>query len=303
MTKILVVDDATTDRALARGLLTKSIDCAIVEAVDGNDALAKVQQHQPDLVLTDLEMPGLNGLELVAAIKEDYPLIPVILMTGKGSEEIAARALKEGAASYVPKRKLAGDLCSTVKHVLNASRENRVLSQLMHYLTDCECVFVLHNDLALIRSLVNHLMQMIRCLPLGDETERLRVGIALEAALSNAYYHGNLELGQAGRAENRRNYDELANQRSFEKPYRERKIRVRTTISRDEAVFIIREDGPGFDAESYLPTDDNMADQTAGRGLRLMFAVMDEVSFNEAGNEVTLVKRRVCEEVDESMDD
>jgi CheY-like chemotaxis protein len=303
VTKILVVDDANADRALASGLLTRSIDCTIVEAVDGNDALSKVQQQQPDLVLTDLEMPGLNGLELVAAIKEDYPLIPVILMTGKGSEEIAARALKEGAASYVPKRKLADDLCGTVKHVLNASRENQVLSQLMHYLTDCECVFVLQNDLTLIRSLVSYLMQMIRCLPLGDETERLRVGIALEAALSNAYYHGNLELGSTNNAEDRRKFDELARERYFEKPYRERKIRIRTKISRDEAVFIVRDDGPGFDAEAYLPTDDNMADQTTGRGLRLMFAVMDEVSFNEAGNEVTLLKRRVCEEVDESTED
>ena len=146
-------------------------------------------------------------------------------------------------------------------------------------------------------------MQMIRCLPLGDETERLRVGIALEAALSNAYHHGNLELGSVGDAEDRRKYEELARQRSFEKPYRERKIRVHTTISRDEAVFIVRDDGPGFDPKAHLPTDDNMADQTAGRGLRLMFAVMDEVSFNEAGNEVTLVKRRVCEEVDELEED
>ena len=114
MAKILVVDDSLTDRALAGGLLKKSFECAISEAPDGEAALSQIEQDPPDLVLTDLEMPGLNGLQLVAAIKEDHPLIPVILMTAKGSEETAAQALQLGAASYVPKRRLADDLASTV---------------------------------------------------------------------------------------------------------------------------------------------------------------------------------------------
>lgn len=195
MPNILVVDDALTDRALVNGILTKSIQCTVSEAEDGQVALSLIEEHQPDLVLTDLDMPNLNGLELVSAVRENFPLIPVILMTAKGSEEIAAEAIQKGAASYVPKRRLAEDLVTTVERVLMASQETRVLTQLMHYLSENECEFVIHNELSLIQSLVSYLLQLLRCMPLGDETERLRVGIALEEAMINAYYHGNLEVG------------------------------------------------------------------------------------------------------------
>jgi CheY-like chemotaxis protein/anti-sigma regulatory factor (Ser/Thr protein kinase) len=298
--KILVVDDALTDRALAGGLLKRSFDCVIFEAPDGDAALAQIEQEPPDLVLTDLDMPGLNGLELVAAVKENHPLIPVILMTAKGSEEIAAQALQQGAASYVPKRRLAEDLVSTVQRVLRAARENRVHAQLMHYLNEGECRFVLHNDLDLCKSLVKFLLQMLRCLPLGDETERLRVGIALEEALSNAYYHGNLEVGDG----NRNQREDVARRRLMEEPYATRKIEVRAQISREQATFVIRDDGPGFDPTAYLTGDEAISDQTGGRGLRLMHSAMDEVTFNKTGNEVTMVKRCVRdEEADEDAED
>ena len=150
MSKILIVDDALTDRALVGGLLSKSMDCTIYEAADGKEALSQIEEYQPDLVLTDLDMPLMNGMELVTAVKDENPLIPVILMTAKGSEDIASRALRRGAASYVPKRRLAEDLVSTVERVLNASRQNRIHTRLMHFLTQNECTFVLPNDLTLI---------------------------------------------------------------------------------------------------------------------------------------------------------
>jgi hypothetical protein len=213
-------------------------------------------------------------------------------MTAKGSEEIAAQALQLGAASYVPKRRLAEDLISTVQHVLNAARENRVHTQLMHYLNEGECRFVFHNDLELCKSLAKFLLQMLRCLLLGDETERLRVGIALEAALANVYYHGNLEVGDG----NRNQREEVARRRLMEEPYATRKIEVRAKISREQAEFVIRNDGPGFDPAKYLTGDLAISDQTGDRGLRLMHAAMDEVTFNKTGNEVTMLKRCVRDE-------
>ena len=79
--------------------------------------LAITQQH-PLAVLTDLDMPEMNGLDLVVALRREHPSIPVILMTAFGSEEIAIQALQSGAASYVPKRALARDLIATLQDVL-----------------------------------------------------------------------------------------------------------------------------------------------------------------------------------------
>jgi CheY-like chemotaxis protein len=300
VTTVLVVDDSAVDRMLAGRLLEKHFDCSVVYASDGREALQQMGRQLPDLVLSDLQMPEMNGLELTAAVKADYPFVPIVLMTALGSEDIAAQALRQGAASYVPKRNLAEDLATTVQRILLGSLEDRTHSQLMHHLETCEAVFVIDNDQVLMKCLVNHLQQMLRCLPLADETDRLRVGLALEEALTNAGYHGNLEIGELDSLPNRRALEDLVRQRQGELPYRDRRIRVTAKVSRDEAVFVIRDEGCGFDV-SKLPTtvDLSEAGPAAGRGVILMRTIMDEVIYNDLGNEVTLIKRRAPEVLDD----
>lgn len=296
MLNLLVVDDSPIDRRLAGALLEKHFECSVHYAADGEEALRHLSGQLPDLVLTDLQMPAMNGLELVAAVKSDYPLVPIVLMTAQGSEDIAAEALRNGAASYVPKRKLADDLVHTVERILRGSFEERGHSHLMHYLEAGELTFTLDNDPTLIKSLVNLLQQMLRCLPLGDETERLRVGVAVEEALVNACHHGNLEVGGEPGGSDRSAHQGLAARRRGEEPYRDRRIHVRVRLSRDEAVFVVRDEGRGFDVARLAATARPDANPGSGRGVVLMRTIMDEVRYNDAGNEVTLVKRRTPQE-------
>jgi CheY-like chemotaxis protein len=290
------VDDSAVDRRLAGMLLEKHFDCAVQYAANGKEALQHLAHQLPDLVVADLQMPEMDGLQLVTAVRFAYPFVPVVLMTAQGSEDIAAEALRKGAASYVPKRKLAADLVPTVQRILLGSFEDRGHSQLMHYLESCDTVFVLGNDLALIKSLVHHLQEMLRCLPLADETERLRVGIALEEGLLNACYHGNLEVGATLGQVDRQAHEDLARQRLWEEPYCDRHIRVTARINRDEAVFIIRDDGPGFDFAGQLAIAAAPdTERAAGRGIVLMRSIMDEIRYTPPGNEVTLIKRRAAE--------
>ena len=241
MIKVLVVDDSPMDRALVSGLIARRMDTQILEACNGREGLLAIEKHQPTLVLTDLQMPEMNGLELVSAIKDRFPNIPVILMTAQGSEEIAAQALERGAASYVPKRRLADDLVRTMERVLATSQQERRRSLLMHHLTETDTRFTLHNDLELVRLLISHLLDLLCCLPLGDETERLRVGIALEEAINNAYFHGNLEVSTNGGPRDRKSYEGLALKRNLEVPFCDRKIHVQVRISPAEAKFVIRD--------------------------------------------------------------
>jgi CheY-like chemotaxis protein len=297
MATVLVVDDSAVDRRIVRGLLEHAGEFELLEASDGEEALAVVAEHVPDIIITDLLMPKMDGFAMVEALKEDNPGIPVILMPGKGSEEIAAKALQHGAASYVAKSRLAHDLTPTVDRILSAAREDRTHARLLHHMRGCRLEFSLRNDLSLIRAAVNLLQLMLRCLPLGDEIERLRVGIALEEALKNAYYHGNLELGAIEPRPRRDEYATLASQRLLTAPYRDRRIHVDAEIGRSEAVFVVRDDGAGFDATDWLQKCAVLdADAAANRGLCLMRSIMDEVRFNEAGNQVTLTKRAVVPE-------
>ncbi len=299
MIKVLVVDDSPVDRARATGLISKRMECTLLEASNGREALSLIETHRPEIVLTDLQMPLMDGLELVTVIKERFPNIPVILMTAKGSEEIATQALLSGAASYVPKRRLADDLVLTLERVLFTAHEERHRSLLMHHMTETDTSFALQNDPQLLHLLVSHLLDLLRCLPLGDETERLRVGIALEEALNNAFYHGNLQLFAEDGPRDRRHYEELAKQRLFETPYCDRKIHVRVRISPLEAMFVIRDEGAGFPASQLQPDNTVSAtEQNDGRGIVLMRSIMDEVTYNDTGNQVTLVKRCVTLDAD-----
>jgi len=292
MTTILVVDDSAMDRRIAGGLLEKRSGWGVVYADDGTSALDQIEMHVPDLVVTDLQMPGMNGLELVAKVKEKYPLLPIVLMTAQGSEEIAVTALQQGAANYVPKRILADELVDTVARVLTASGIDRTHSRLLHRMRRNETSFDMETDLTLIPSLVHYLQQTLTRMRVCSETDVLRAGVALEEALLNAYYHGNLEISSELRLEDHKAYYDLARQRVTEEPYCRRRIFVESRMSPEQAVYVIRDEGPGFDpAQIPDATDPSNVEKPCGRGLLLMQTFMDEVRFNEAGNEVVMLKK------------
>lgn len=292
MTTILVVDDSAMDRKIAGGILEKRSGWNVIYATDGRHAIEQIELHLPDVVVTDLQMPQLDGLELVARIRDEYPLIPVVLMTAQGSEEVAVKALQEGAANYVPKRLLADELVDTVTRVLTTSGLDRSHSRLLHRMKRTETSFELENELPLIPAVVNYLQQILTRMHVCAETDILRIGVALEEALLNAYYHGNLEISSELRLQDHRAYYDLAKERVQEQPYRDRRIFVDSCMTSDVATYVIRDEGPGFEpGEIPDATDPANLEKPCGRGLLLMHTFMDEISYNDSGNQVTMIKR------------
>jgi CheY-like chemotaxis protein len=300
MATILVVDDSAVDRAIVRGVLEKEPHWKIEHAEDGREALKKIEKSPPDAVVTDLQMPGMDGLELVTAVRDFHPEVPVVLMTAHGSETLALDALKRGAASYVPKSQLIETLAATVKQVLSLARAEHRHMRLIGCLAETEFTFCLENDFALIDALVDFVQGIIGGIKLCDAAGRLRLGMALQQALLNALYWGNLAVTLDDIEEFREqllmgNAIDLVEQRRNQEPYRDRKIFVHARITPEEARFVVRDEGRGFDVTT-LPgfnVPANLASE-GGRGLVLMRAFMDEVAYNDVGNEVVMVKRREC---------
>lgn len=290
MARILIVDDSLVDMQFARKLLERQPHWTVITARNGRLGLEQIELELPDVVLTDLQMPEMNGLELVEVIRNEYPLIPVILMTAAGSETIAVEALRKGAASYVPKKELAADLVDTVARVLASYSRHRGRRRLLNYLT--EVSYCIENDLDLTSALVSEIRELIQERWLFDESECLRLVTAVDEALSNAFYHGNLEISSELREQDANAYHEMAKLRKLQDPYRQRMIHVRVAINRDEAVITIRDEGPGFDPTQLPdPTAPGYLERPCGRGVLLMRSFADEVVFNDVGNEVTLRKR------------
>lgn len=293
MVTVLVVDDSAMDRRLAAGLLEKQTELNVAFAADGREALGEISRRRPDIVVTDLQMPHMNGLELVEAIRRDHPAIPVVLMTGKGSEEIAVEALEKGAASYVTKKQLARDLPDTVQRVLATVTAEKNEHRLKSRMTTGEFEFTLENDPQLLSTAVTFVCQLLREFNVCAESDCARIGTALDEALHNAFYHGNLELCSELKLENGDEFYDLAQRRCQEPPYRDRQIYLRTAFSAEHVVLSIRDEGIGFNpAQLPDPTDPANLERPFGRGILLMRKFMDELAFNDTGNEVTLIKRR-----------
>jgi CheY-like chemotaxis protein/anti-sigma regulatory factor (Ser/Thr protein kinase) len=294
MTKILVVDDLRADRDLISALLTKDRAWEVHAVENGVEAFSYLDHALPDAIVTDLAMPEMDGFELVATVKQRYPYLPVVLVTAKGSEEVAIRALKEGAASYVPKRLMPGNLSETVANVLELATKKRGEARLKGCLRRHErrLEFVVENDRDMLAPLVNFLQDNMLELGVCDESESLQVGMALDEALVNALYHGNLEVSSRLKEDDDRAYYQLAKERAAESPYRDRRIYVTADLSTQEARFVMRDEGPGFDPKDLPdPTDPENLLKLSGRGILLMRTFMDDVQFNERGNQVTMVKR------------
>jgi len=293
MANVLVVDDDPVVRRMAAALIARSGENEVRLAGGGAEALALVEQQTPDLVITDLNMPEIGGLELLKCLRDKHEGLPVIVMTAHGDEQLPVKVLKAGAASYLPKSLLDEGLLALVTDVLAISQSERRNQRVNDFITQTSTEYLLENDPELITPLVGHLQAMISRMQLRGAEGRLQVGIALMEALSNAMFHGNLELDSSLRQHDAAEYLKAAHQRREQDPYRSRRVYVCATATHEQAVFTIRDQGPGFEVTQVAdPTSPEKLTVASGRGLLLIRTFMDEVRHNAAGNEITMMVRK-----------
>lgn len=102
--KILIVDDEETlTFSLYQAFIKAPYDCEVVTVSSGEEALEKLEEGSFDLVITDIAMPGIDGLELLSIIKSRFPDTKVIIITAYGTDEREERAYKIGAEKYIEK--------------------------------------------------------------------------------------------------------------------------------------------------------------------------------------------------------
>jgi len=293
MSNILLVEDSAT-QAMQMKLLLESADHNVTCVDDGTIALERLADGYNELVVTDLELPVMSGLELIKKMQLDFPQIPAVLVTAQGSERLAAEALKHGAAAYVPKSMLTEMLLGTVEDVLGVLRTDRSYAELIDYMTENRMVFDLPCKPEFIEPVVDLTMHMAAGMELLCGTERHRVSIAIKHALSNAFYRGTLELSRAQWQENSEADGKptaLVHRRIEQAPYKDRKVHFDARLMRDTLRVTVRDEGHGFDTGKLHNLNTAQAmDDSKGRGLVMIHSFMDKVTYNARGNEVILIK-------------
>ncbi|QDU40891.1 Adenylate cyclase 2 [Maioricimonas rarisocia] len=291
MPEILVADDSPFDRSVARRVISAMDGWTACFVDDGSEAIELLARHEFDLVLTDLVMPRINGLELLEHIQANAIAVPVVVMTSQGSEEIAVQALQTGAANYIQKKRVVRELAQVLESVITAARTDRAREMLLQHLAGGVFQFALPNDRTLLSAAISFLQESAAQLGHVPRNELTRLGIALEEALSNAMIHGNLEVYSQLREHDNDAYERLIAERCNEVPYCDRRVFISSQFEPDRLIVTVRDEGLGFDAALVPdPTDAENLFRPSGRGLMLIHAFMDSVTHNEMGNEITMVK-------------
>jgi two-component system, cell cycle response regulator DivK len=124
--RVLVVEDQEDNRQILRDLL-RSADFEVIEAVDGEAGLVAAATHRPDLILMDIQLPGLDGYEATRRIKADAALraIPVIAVTSYGLAGDADKALAAGCDAYISKPYSPRQLLAKVREYLSSPAPTR----------------------------------------------------------------------------------------------------------------------------------------------------------------------------------
>jgi DNA-binding NarL/FixJ family response regulator len=130
--KILLVDDHVIVRSGLRNLLASAMDTRISEAATGRDALLGLRRDRPDLVLLDLNLPGLGGLELLRRMLLEDKAARILVLSMHAEPLYAARAMELGARGYLSKNTSAEELLTAVRRVADGGRyiENEIAQEL-----------------------------------------------------------------------------------------------------------------------------------------------------------------------------
>lgn len=114
--KVLLVDDHAIMRDGIRALLSVDDDIQIVgEAAEGKEAIEKARQLLPDIIVMDIAMPGMDGLEATRRIVKEVPKVKVLILSQHNDKEFILSSIKAGSAGYIPKRALGSELVSAIR--------------------------------------------------------------------------------------------------------------------------------------------------------------------------------------------
>lgn len=118
MAKILVADDSRTSRRMLLDIIRGLEFDEIIEATDGNDAVAKFEEHQPDVVTLDITMPGMDGIEVLKTIKAKNPNVKAVMITAAAQSSKIMEAIKIGAEEFIAKPYEAAQVEAALKRLI-----------------------------------------------------------------------------------------------------------------------------------------------------------------------------------------
>lgn len=294
---VLLIDD---DRAVL-GMVSDALThfgMKVHPFSEGDKALRLLEDAEApqfDLVISDINMDGMDGFDVINRVKAINPSLPVVLMTGQATLEYAIRAMRMGAANLFQKPLTIRELVNSVFHLVDLHREFRLAEAGLRGLLEERRHFAFKAFELDIPSMVRHLTDRLVAMGFAKATNVDVIAMAFHEALVNALEHGCLELDSSLKGDlftGKDAFQALAQDRLADPAFKDRTVDVQVHMTPEAYQVVITDGGPGFDRSRISPMTDDSVGKLCGRGLAMIRMVMDEVDHNDQGNQIRMVLRR-----------
>ncbi|MBF0288870.1 MAG: response regulator [SAR324 cluster bacterium] len=310
---ILIVDDIPENIAVLIGLLSKQYK--VKASTNGSEGLELAFKKPPDLILLDIMMPEMDGYEVCTRLKGNPTTqkIPIIFLTAKAEAADVVKGLRLGAADYVTKPFEPQELLARVNNVVELTQHRLQLESLIEEktteLVHAQKLQDAAKSSATIQACIEHLQ-----LSISSQTKFIRqvmnyfngcynnickahqldvniFGICINEAVTNAVVHGNLEVPSSLKQEDWKKFEDLVDEREADPEYENKKVTIAYHVDESQIKIEMEDEGNGFDPSNLPNPNDPEAMLASGRGILLIRSFMDEVSWNEKGNKITMIKK------------
>jgi CheY-like chemotaxis protein len=262
--RILIVDGNAELRTVLADALGE-LGHEVVATGDRSEAVSREDLEDFDLIISDLAEYAQSGTQIISELKRKRLFVPIVVSSEEAHQTGIIKAFKLGAANLLRKPYDKEELRSIVEKTLGYKLRFVEDLKVLPFVRE-RIEFELPSDLSLMNGVLHYLIERVAALGVV-KPDSSNLFIALDEAFVNAVKHGN-----------RSDPHKL--------------VRITADLSAREARFTIEDEGEGFDVSSIPdPLDPSNLFKTSGRGVLLIYNIMDEVAYNERGNSLTMVKR------------
>lgn len=288
--KVLIVEDDKNSRFFLESLLeSNGYDFRL--AKDGMEGLNIFEEYEPDVVLSDIQMPIMDGLELLEEIKNKRPQTIVIIVTAFGSENYAIQSLQLKANNYLKKPVSGQDILRLLKKYQSIITNKFSAIALPGTLINRKLQLKFDTEFNNIPKIVDRII--VEADLDIDDGEKVNIELGLVELITNAVEHGNLNINftEKQNALDKNSLDKLYLERLKNLEYKQKCITVDFFANTEKYEWTISDEGNGFDWQNLPnPTDDKNILNLNGRGIFICRFLFDEIKFTGNGNTVIATK-------------
>ncbi|HON52718.1 MAG TPA: response regulator [Bacteroidales bacterium] len=282
--KVLIVEDDIVSRELLRVIVQKE-GYELRTAEDGMAGFEVFSEYMPDVVITDIRMPRLDGIELLKKIRTIERDTIVIIVTAHGNENIALEALHMGANNYLKKPINLEDLKIILSRYHSLYKTKTVRKDITALITSQHLLLSIESDLDLIPSVAEYLVNQVS--HIYSNTDIISIELGLSELLLNAIEHGSFNISGDEKEEALKNNTlvDLYNNRKENELYKNKKVHIEFNRTQSYCEWIITDEGEGFDY-TYMPSPftDRLVTNLHGRGVFISKLQFDSIEYIGKGN-------------------